>query len=73
MVRNTFLKRPINQCKNQLLRFLYYNEFLIFYEFDRRFFKCRLLDNNSRKSAENLCEQCEIKETNNSKKITYFQ
>ena len=61
MFRNIFPKRtlPINQCWNQLFRFHHYIEFLIFMNLFAdfyKFFKCRLFNKNSRKSAENLCE-----------------
>ena len=60
MVRNIFLKRnlSINQCQNQLFRFHHLIEFLIFFEFIRRFLKILQMSsfryNNYKKSAENL-------------------
>ena len=53
MVRNIFLKRNLS-INNRLFRFNYYVEFLIFFQLIRRFFKffkCRLFNDNSRKSA----------------------
>ena len=56
LVGDIFLKRnlSINQCLTRVFCFHYYIEFLIFFEFIRRFLQilqCRLFNNNSRKSG----------------------